>query len=401
MLRALGLSPEQFALRDPYDVACFLMSKFSRITPGTIAQARSALVRLLRHLFDTGIGWEDHFGHLHELDLYGFLMRVHFNAVARGSDKRPGHEAAWGVLKGLGVLQARLSWRLPLDSVRACLPTLESTAGTSSRIAGARPLPPEVLPLLFKYVSRQDAPPVLRSWAFALAFSTVSSLRQTNAQHIAFYGFLKFGGRDFLLSQHADGKSQGKQAKVIVTPLQDLDGCSAWFFDGVATLPAGADFLWADHHGPPERMTSRVLNCPLPEAAIQRALRLVLQVACGMSAEEADLYTKHSARKTIVSLAQAGGCPWETQVELGHWGHSSLDRTLLLPAEDLRRKHSLACLDLPARYSCDARVRRVARILIQQLKRLAGYLVAKSGAGFGRFDTRWELVPLYHPAEGQ
>jgi len=88
-------------------------------------------------------------------------------------------------------------------------------------------------------------------------------------------------------------------------------------------------------------------------------------------------------------------------VELGHWGHASLDTSLLLPAETLRRKHALACMDLPARHSADARIRRVGRILTSQLTRLSGYLTAKRQTTFSEFDTRWELVPLFHENEGQ
>ena len=93
--------------------------------------------------------------------------------------------------------------------------------------------------------------------------------------------------------------------------------------------------------------------------------------------------------------------PYTRQVELGHWGHATLDKTLLLPGEDLRRKHALACVDLPARYSADARIRRVARILTNQLHRLGKYLEAKRRTSFPAFDTRWDLVPLFHPDEGQ
>ena len=69
--------------------------------------------------------------------------------------------------------------------VKTCLPIAGAPRGQGLALTGAKPLPPEVLPLLSAYICDKSAPPVLRSWAFALTFSAVSSLRQANAQHIA------------------------------------------------------------------------------------------------------------------------------------------------------------------------------------------------------------------------
>ena len=308
----------------------------------------------------------------------------------------------WGVFRCLAFLQPRLHPQLPLDQVKVCLPSSSAPRGQGVPLTGARPLPPETLPRLYAYVSNKSAPPVLRSWAFALLFSAVSSLRQANAQHISFYGTLTVAGKDFLLSQNADGKSRGKAAASFLTPLQDTNGSPAWFHDGIATLPANSDFLWADYSGKPTSSDGHILPCPLPESGIQRAIHMVLEHACGMPAALAKTFTKHSARKTMVSLAQAAGCPWETMFELGHWNGATLGAAFVLPAEDLRRKKVLECISLPARYSADARLRRVARITSSQIDRLARYMEARKGSPHAPFDTRWELVPLSNPAvEGQ
>jgi len=60
---------------------------------------------------------------------------------------------------------------------------------------------------------------VLRAWAFALVFSAVSSLRQTNVQNLVFYGELSVLGKDYLLSQHANSKARNKTPTVFITPL--------------------------------------------------------------------------------------------------------------------------------------------------------------------------------------
>ena len=57
---------------------------------------------------------------------------------------------------------------------------------------------------------------------------------------------------------------------------------------------------------------------------------------------------------------------------------------------------------MPNRYSADARLRRVARIVGNQIQRLAAYLRAKPQvADTQTFQTMWELMPQYnHSVEG-
>lgn len=105
---------------------------------------------------------------------------------------------------------------------------------------------------------------------------------------------------------------------------------------------------------------------------------------------------KHSARKTLVSAAQAAGGPWEQCIELSLWAGSVLDDSFLLPQEDLRRKKALECMSMPRRYSADARPRRVARIVGNQMERMAAYLRTRpSPVGAHAFHTSWALMPPY------
>ena len=350
----------------------------------------------MRYLFERNIPWDTAFGQLGELDLFGFLMEVHVSATVNAKGARTGAEAVWGVFAGLKFLQPRLPLDLPLDALKRLLPTGAAVRGPAALLAGAHPLPPETLPRLYAFICDGKQPRILRSWAFALVFSAVSSLRQANTQHIAFYGELLVNNRRYLMSQHADGKSRGKTPTVFLTPIEDLSGSAAWFDEGRSLLPPGGDFLWADHLGPPTSDESILLNCPLPADRIQAAIQLVLQHACGMTKSEAQRITKHSARKLLVSVAQAAGCSWEICIELGHWSGTSVDRSFLLPHEDLRRKHALKCMDMPKRYSHNARLQRVARIIGNQMARIRQYLRVKPRT-HATFETLWELVPPYCP----
>jgi len=103
-------------------------------------------------------------------------------------------------------------------------------------------------------------------------------------------------------------------------------------------------------------------------------LRLVLRHACGMSPAMTSQYTKHSARKMLVSTAQTGGCPWEQCIKLGHWKGTSLDNNYLLPTETVRRKKALVLMPMSTRYAANARIVRVARIITNQIHCLGAYL---------------------------
>ena len=103
-----------------------------------------------------------------------------------------------------------------------------------------------------------------------------------------------------------------------------------------------------------------------------------------MSPPQASIYTKHSLRKMMVSVAQSAGCPFEMCVELGHWSGTCLDRSFLVPAEDLRRKRALECMKMPQRYSANTRIRRVARIVGNQVDRMVDLTYRKSTVRLGR-----------------
>ena len=94
------------------------------------------------------------------------------------------------------------------------------------------------------------------------------------------------------------------------------------------------------------------------------------------------------------SIVPSGG---EQCIELGHWAGTALDSSFLLPQEDMRRKKDLECLSMLMRYSADARLRRVARIVGNQIHRLAAYLRTKPPvANAQTFETMWELMPHYN-----
>lgn len=200
---------------------------------------------------------------------------------------------------------------LPTEDVRSSLLHKGAQHGVESILEGSLPFPPAALQRVCDCAGDSRTPPVMASWAHALAFSAMSSLRQANAQRLCTYGILTFGGHDYLISQHTDGKSHTNLPTVFLTPLNDMRGCRRWFDRGRALLWPDGDFLWASADGNPLLHSSRLLRCPLPDSKIMDAFHLVLRHSCGMSPAVTLQHTKHSARKTLVSVAQAGCCPWE------------------------------------------------------------------------------------------
>ena len=391
-----GLSPAAFQTRAAPDIAEYIFAKAQSVEPSTLRKARYALQRLLDYMTARDIPWDGPFGSICELDLFSFLLEVHHRAVAQGTDSRPGFSAAWGVLEGLSYLQGHFQLPFPIAQVRAALPKRGNRRGAGAILTGARPLPPEALQAVFRYICHPATPPVMRSWAFALAFSAVSSLRQINAQHLVFYGEFVVQGKPYLISQHTDGKSRDRSPRLFITPLEDMDGSRAWFDVGRQGLWADGDFLWAESSGDPLSPASFPLHCPLSETGIQKAFQLVLQQACAMTSWEAAVFTKHSARKLMVSVAQAAGVPWEQCIELGQWAAASLDKSFLLPSEDVRRKRALECMAMPKRYSANARLARVARIKGNQIARMRSYLLARpSLRSVPRYETNWDQMPSY------
>jgi hypothetical protein len=81
--------------------------------------------------------------------------------------------------KGLHYLAHRFRLELPTDdAMKTTLPSAGSLRGRRALLQGVVPLLPEALAALFAYICDPSKPRVLTSWAFALTFSTVSSLRQ-------------------------------------------------------------------------------------------------------------------------------------------------------------------------------------------------------------------------------
>ena len=134
MQRLSGLDPDTFSRRRPQVVAKFLFARSHSVELSAIRKGRLSLRRLLIYLVEHEIPWEGEFGRLSEIDLFSFLTQVHENAVAKGTDARPGLTAAWSVLEGLAYLKAHFGLDLPTDSVRKVIPKRGHKRGAAATV---------------------------------------------------------------------------------------------------------------------------------------------------------------------------------------------------------------------------------------------------------------------------
>ena len=190
-----------------------------------IEKQPQALTRLIAYMHARGLDWEDRFGTLVEIDLFAFLMEVHVEAIANGTTSRPGFSAVWGSFSGIHYLSPHFN--LPTEEVRSSLPHKGVQHGVESILEGSLPLPPAALQRVCDYAADPRTPPVMVSSAHALAFTALSSLRQANAQQLCNYDILTFGERDYLVSQHTDGKSRTNLPTVFLTPFKICEDVGA------------------------------------------------------------------------------------------------------------------------------------------------------------------------------
>ena len=161
MQRMTGLPSRDFLRRSARDIVRFIFARANAVEYTSIRKGRLALSRLVDYMAARDIPWEGEFGDICELDLFSFLIDVHEAAVAKGTDARPGLTAVWGVVEGLSYLRIHFGLRLPTDRVSKVLPRRGHKRGAAAILTGARPLPPEALEDVIRYMCDPDTPPVM------------------------------------------------------------------------------------------------------------------------------------------------------------------------------------------------------------------------------------------------
>jgi len=77
----------------------------------------------------------------------------------------------------------------------------------------------------------------------------------------------------------------------------------------------------------------------LQSHGLMKAIQEVLQITCGFSVEQSQVYTLHSLRDFLPEVSAARGEPGTCQCEIGRWSHSVAQLPAVEPETNMSRKH--------------------------------------------------------------
>jgi hypothetical protein len=304
------MSMSDFADARPEKIAQYLFARAGAVTPAYIAQARSALLRLLRYNHDHGVPWDGAFGQLSEVDLFSFLLSVHSGDLGKPSAKQPGLDAVGGVWKGLHYLAQRFRLELPTAAVKTALPKGGGLRWRRDLLQGAVPFPPEALGALFPYICDKSKPRVMRRGLSPLRLLLSVLCDRPTPKTCRFTVSCTCSGAITCCLNTRTRRVGGGCQPCLSPRCKTSSAVRRGLFTGASSCGQRAT-SWVDVQGDPRSHSEVLLRGPLDAGRIQWAMHSVLREACRMSAAQASIITKHSARKTLLSAAQAAGCPWD------------------------------------------------------------------------------------------
>ena len=161
-----------------------------------------------------------------------------------------------------------------------------------------------------------------------------------------------------------DPKCRGKSEHIIIVK-RGIKKSPQWFKVWRSTLRSvrKGNFSYRDFEGSDPRIAKVHENCAMPMVKIRKSLRIVLQVACGMSPAKAAKYSYHGARHFLPRCSRARGEPVGHQLELGAWCGSDVALAGMLPTEARARVQEMSQRNTPDRYAAEEAVQRAAGIM--------------------------------------
>jgi len=236
----------------------------------------------------------------------------------------------------------------------------------------------------------------MRNAAAATLFLVYGCCRAEQAQNMQVYGV----AHGCIWGQVNIEKGKAKRPRPFWAALHGFFGRGWWdtliqTLDGV--LQGG--FVFREYSGDPLSQSARPDPACLAEDAITPRIRLLLREACGMSKDEADQYTKHSARHCLPASSAARGEGFQRQVEVGRWAGGTFDPSDLFGDEFTRAKMAMRVAEMPIRYTARLRPQRLASIMAQQTAAFRE-LLASCGHDVERLPRDAEgysLLPKYDP----
>ena len=245
--------------------------------------------------------------------------------------------------------------------------------------------------------------------AAALLFAAFSCNRMEQVNDCVFLGEVEgFLHGALLLDKHPDPAK--RRARPFWMQIAGPDGGRQWFDFLKLTLQGaeGGCFVFRDFEC--SRLTDtdpghavRWLNNPLRGARLVGAIASVIHRVCGVPLVDAARFSKHSARHFLMEVAGHRNVHPLRLVEIGRWSGSTAQDPDLTPSQRLDKRHQLAAGVMPDNYAPLSKVRRVCRILGDQLAALGNlwrtHTALPTGIGgipvFGGFSVMgaWPAEP--------
>lgn len=169
----------------------------------------------------------------------------------------------------------------------------------------------------------------------------------------------------------AKGSKKKPRSCLVTIPKAGVVPGSRWFSTFKEGRQAGCSFMLRDVKGgggnPYDPSVTGMANRGADYKRASASLRGLLTHGCGLSAEQAELFTPHSARHTLPHVAMLRGERAEDRAEIGAWYGSVLqDKDMIPQMRSADRRGALMAM-MPDHYAQKPKAKHVRRIMLRQV----------------------------------
>jgi hypothetical protein len=314
---------------------------------------------------------------------------------------RDGSSAATGCLSNLKSLAQEYFFDISIDK-RKVRPPSSHIGGMAKHRQSAPEPSVEVMRLLQAAAGDKRKPAAVRNIAFICCLMAFGVLRACQVQFFGILYFFELRGKTVLFGK-TKKKVNGHQLETFICPLQGVLGNEDWWEvakETLESLPGGfAGFACRDFNAPrgfsndPYHATG-FNNNRMGAKKMDKAIQHVLEQDCGMSADVARRYTRHSFKRFQINISEAVDSK-ETyrmnELELGRWSQSTLSRNpRAAPSDRARDAFLISATSVSRMYAANDTMTRLSEISVQQLERAQTAIDARGRDGplplFGGWD---------------
>ena len=376
-------------VRTPEKVLDDIIHAIGNLAPGGLISCVDSFLRFISWTQEQGLKFDA----LTEWHSHQYLKHIHTDATGTtladddglaniagdeisDSDEEEARDRARGAYAARGqranLVRLEENFKFPVHMSAATVPVWEGPPLPSAK--HALPLDPWEMHALGKYIEDPNTSNVMANIAGTYYASAMAISRAKQMQHMSIenegdvdadvaYGTARYA---------KDPLHRGKAQRLIFVK-HGVHGSKKWFQRWRSTLRdvRHGQFSYRDFVGGDPRTATTFENCAMPAWKIRKSLRIVLQVACGMSEEKARRYSYHGARHFLTNCSRAKGDPGDTQLELGAWCGSDIALIGQTPREAKQNLRDIQQRETPDRYCAETALRKATRIIADTCQAVA------------------------------